>query len=338
MTGQAKSELIESKSEPTLRQRLESDDFKIQIAKILPRHIKPERMVRVAITALTRTPKLKDCDQASFFLAMLNLSQWGLEPDGRRAHLIPFENRKRGVMEVQLIIDYKGLVELCMRSGDVSNIHADIVCENDEFVYDRGQLQKHLIDFKNPRGNVYAAYCLVRMKDGTEKCEVMTRDDVEAIRKRSKTGSNGPWVSDWNEMAKKTVFRRVSKWLPLSAEVQDAIVSDDDQLAELPKLPQRSGIGSLEELTERLTIGFTPDATDEVESVVESVAVEPKPTPAFSADDLRAALKQCEDLTSVTAVEKTFFPLAKTDGDHATLAGECEAAREAIRANRGGKK
>lgn len=203
---------------PTLRERLESDEFKHEIARALPGHMKPDRMIRVAVTTMLRVPKLAKCDQASFFNAMLTLSQLGLEPDGRHAHLIPFENRKAGIVECQLIIDYKGLVKLIMQIGQVSRIHADVVREEDEFEYDRGSVTKHKPNFRVARGKVYAVYCIITMKDGTEKCEVMTRDDVEAIRKRSRSGSNGPWVTDWDEMAKKTVFRRASKWVPISSE------------------------------------------------------------------------------------------------------------------------
>ena len=209
-----------------MRQMVEG--YKSQFAKVLPKHLSAERFVRVALTSITRTPKLADCDQASFFQALLRLSELGIEPDGRRAHLIPFENRKRGCIECQLIIDYKGLVELAMRSGDLSNLHADTVCENDEFVYDRGQVVRHFINFKKPRGNVYAVYAIARFKDGGEKAEVMGREDIEAIRSRSRAGQSGPWVTDWNEMAKKTVFRRLAKWLPLSPEFRDAAEADDE--------------------------------------------------------------------------------------------------------------
>lgn len=213
----------------TIRQQLESEQFRQAVAKALPKHLTPDRFIRVACTTVMRTPKLANCDQTSFFNALLTLSQLGIEADGRRAHLIPFENRKRNVTEVQLIIDYKGLAELAMRSGIVSFLHADVVCENDEFDYNAGQLKAHHIDFKKPRGNVYAVYALCRFKDGSEKCDVMTRDEVEAVRGRSRAGTNGPWVSDWNEMAKKTVFRRLSKWLPLSPEFRDAVEADDEE-------------------------------------------------------------------------------------------------------------
>ena len=189
--------------ENTIKGILNSESFKSAIASIIPKHITAERMARTGIMALTKTPKLATCTKESFINCMMTLSQLGLEPDGRRAHLIPYENRNAGTCECTLIIDYKGFVDLVYRSGSVSKIHADIVCENDSFDYDMGEIKAHKIDFKKPRGEMYAVYCLVAMKDGTSKCEVMSRADVDGIRKRSRAGASGPWVTDFNEMAKR---------------------------------------------------------------------------------------------------------------------------------------
>lgn len=206
----------------SLKSILNSDAGRAQFAAALPKHMTAERFCRVAITALTRTPKLAECTKESFFKCLLDLSAMGLEPDGRRAHLIPYGK------ECTLVVDYKGTAELVMRSGLVGSIHADKVCENDAFDVDRGQVTKHKIDYRKPRGEAYAYYCLVKFKDGSEKAEVMTKDEVEAIRKRSRSGSNGPWVTDFDEMAKKTVFKRASKWLSLSPEIRLALEHDDD--------------------------------------------------------------------------------------------------------------
>lgn len=207
----------------TLGDWLNNEIMKDQFAAALPKHMSPDRFVRVAITSLTRTPKLKDCSQESLFKCLMDLSSAGLEPDGRNAHLIPYGN------ECRLIIDYKGLVELVRRSGEVVNIHADKVCENDEFEVNAGKLVCHKIDYHLDRGKPYAYYCFMDMKDGSQKLEVMTKAEVEEIRKRSKSSNSGPWVTDFDEMAKKTVFRRASKWVSLSPEIRNAIELDDSQ-------------------------------------------------------------------------------------------------------------
>ena len=210
-----------------LRTMIESADFKSAVASALPAHLTPDRFVRIAITAMTRTPKLKDCTRESVFQCLLLLSQFGLEPDGRNAHLIPFGN------VCQLIIDYKGLVDLAMRSGKVATIHADKICDNDEFEYNKGVVTKHVVNLKEDRGKPYAYYAMVKNKDGSEKFEVMTKADIDGIRKRSRAANNGPWVTDFDEMAKKTVFRRLSKWIQLSPEYREALDYDADAVEDL---------------------------------------------------------------------------------------------------------
>lgn len=254
----------------TIRQRLNGPEFAAEIARVLPKHLTPERMVRVAITALTRTPKLANCDQASFFRCMLDLSQWGLEPDGRRAHLIPFDNKKKKITECQLILDFKGIAELCYRSGSVSAIHADVVRRGDLFKFSCGYITEHTpwflrdpSDRPKEAGEIYAVYCVVQMTGGNAKHEVMSVDDVNAIRDKSqgyyayKQGwaSSSPWVDYWNEMAKKTVFKRCAKWLPWSAEIHSAMERDEPAI-DVPSRPviadQSSNVGLLEQLTTQL--------------------------------------------------------------------------------------
>lgn len=235
----------------TIKGLIASDDFKRQVALCLPKHLTPDRFVRVAITAITRAPKLMECEQASLLRCLMDCSQYGIEPDGRRAHLIPFENRKRGVTECQLIIDYKGLAELAMRSGFLACApHADIVCENDEFEVDLGEVVKHRINYREPRGKAYAVYAIAKFKDGAKACAVMTMEEVAAIRKRSRAANSGPWVTDFNEMAKKTVFRRLAKMLPLSPEFRDAADRDDDAID--TTATAAAPLDSLDSLTERM--------------------------------------------------------------------------------------
>ncbi len=219
----------ETKEPKGLKALINSDTMREQFARALPKHLTADRFTRVCITALTRNPKLQECTPESFMRCLLDLSAMGLEPDGRRAHLIPYGK------ECTLVVDYKGTVELVMRSGIVSIIHADKVCENDLFEYDRGEIKQHKIDFKKPRGNAYAYYALVRFKDGSEKAEVMNMEDIEAIRERSQGYKSAiqykkshPWLTDFDEMAKKTVFKRCSKWLQLSPEIRDALEKGDD--------------------------------------------------------------------------------------------------------------
>jgi recombination protein RecT len=283
-----------SQKPATLKDWFQSDYFKGQVQLALPKHCTPERFIRAACTSLMRVPKLANCTQESVFQCMLQLSQLGIEPDGRRAHLIPFEDRKSGKTICTLIVDYKGLAELVMNTGLVSYIHADVVCDNDEFEYNKGELKTHKIDFKKDRGTAYAAYALCRFKDGSEKCEVIPRSQIETIRDRSngyKAFKNGytktnPWDTDEQEMWKKTAFRRLSKWLPLSSEQRDTIDSDQDrsEINVTPVAPQfnnpfaqvQAPVVQQIEAPTIVDIEPTPENPDETAEAAAGLAPEPK--------------------------------------------------------------
>lgn len=211
----------------TIKGFLTGDEFKRQVGAALPTHLKPERFIRVAITALTRTPKLHDCTPESFFKCLLDLSAMGLEPDGRRAHLIPYGN------QCTLIVDYKGIVELVRRSGEISYIHCDVVYDGDDFAYEYGSgaFLRHRPDLEGKRERKKATYSFVKMRDGSEDFIVWSMGQVEAIKARSKASGSGPWKTDFDEMAKKSVFRNHSKWLPFSPELREKIEHDDDTVA-----------------------------------------------------------------------------------------------------------
>jgi recombination protein RecT len=210
-----------------LRSLLASDRVKEQIELALPKHMTSDRMVRVALTALNKTPKLLDCKPASVLTALMTCSACGIEPDGRNAHLIPYGDT------CQLILDYKGLVTLAKRNG-VKGIRAERVCTNDVFsfsVVDGVPKLHHEINFRTARGDAYAYYATA-ITDGELDVEVMTMDEVVAIKKRSRASSSGPWITDFNEMAKKTVLRRMSKRWDITPELRDVLDADADSVRE----------------------------------------------------------------------------------------------------------
>lgn len=220
-----------------IKSLINSDSMREQFSRALPKHLDAERFCRIAITATTRVPKLMDCTPASVMKCLLDLSAMGLEPDGRRAHLIPYGT------ECTLIIDYKGLIELIRRSGDVSSIRAETVCENDGFSWENG-IVTHKVDWRNPRGEVQAVYAEAKLSSGEVQTAVMTKDEVEGIRARSRSGNNGPWKTDWCEMAKKTVVRRLTKMLPLSSEIREHVEKDDERTFETRNVTPRPGFAA----------------------------------------------------------------------------------------------
>lgn len=227
---------VEHKGEGAgIRDLLQGLNFHRQIVKVLPKHLPPDRFVRVALTAIQRNPDLLKCDKESFFNCLLSLTELALEPDGRRAHLIPFWSEKRKTYECQLIIDYKGYVDLITRPGkgnDVSTIYPGIVREHDDFIFNRGIVERHVIDLHKTeaeRGPVIGAYVIIRMKDGAMKCEIMNVEEIAKIKARSKASKSGPWITDENEMRKKTVLRRAIKTMPINDQTAKALEVDYDR-------------------------------------------------------------------------------------------------------------
>lgn len=230
-----KGEMVEAVAPKTLNELFTSDHVKQALAIAAPKHLDVERFIRICQTAIQRNSKLQQCTVMSFWNCMIELSVLGLEPDGRRAHLIPYKN------VCTLIIDYKGLVECIMRSPDVSYITAELVRENDDFLYDKGQVVRHVIDFKAPRGKVYAVYSHARMENGNDLYEVMDMEDIEKVRDKSpawrwaesgdKKKGGGKKDSIWHEwegqMMKKSAIRRHSNVLPLPSEIRDVVTADD---------------------------------------------------------------------------------------------------------------
>lgn len=202
--------------------------YKGQIAKALPSVLTPERFSRMALTALTKTPKLADCDPKSFIGAMLTAAQLGLEPNTPlgQAYLIPYGN------ECQFQIGYKGLIDLAYRSGQIKCIMAEIVYENDEFRFEYGLNPelKHKPAVSN-RGEKKWVYALYKLNSGGFSFKVASIDDVIAHgRKYSKTYNNGPWQTNFEEMAKKTVLKQLLKYAPLNSEFVKGAAYDERTL------------------------------------------------------------------------------------------------------------
>lgn len=206
-----------------LRQWLESEDFKRQLRSALPENMSPGRFVRIVLTSTMKNPALLSCTQESFFYCLMQLAAMGIEPDGRCAYLIPFKD------VCTLIVGYRGISEVLRRNHDVAAIHCDVVGVNDQFVVRYGSrgILDHVPNIRE-RGEIWCAYSWVKLPDGSEEFDVMGVEEIEAIRKRSRTPDKGPWVTDWNEMAKKTIFRRHSKLLPLSPKTREVLERETD--------------------------------------------------------------------------------------------------------------
>lgn len=224
------------------KELFESEKFQTSLKQVMPQHLKPERIVRVVLSAMTGNPELLECTPETLMLSLMRAAAMGLEPDGgalAQGYLVPFNVKvKQGGMEVwqkqcQFIPGYRGLVKLARNSGEVADVWAEVVYEKDAFDYDLG-LDQALTHKRNDEvadpGPLKYAYAVARFRDGEKKFVVMNKREVEKVRASSKsgTGKYSPWNAWEEEMWKKTAVRRLCKLLPLSVESARAIGIDDE--------------------------------------------------------------------------------------------------------------
>lgn len=221
--------------------RTSIDKMLPQIAKVLPKHLSPERVSRIAMTTIQKNPKLAECDVKSLLGAVMAASQVGLEVDDilGQAYLVPFWDSKNRRFAAQLQIGYKGFLDLARRSGQVVNIVSQVVYENDEFEFEYGfeETLKHKPATSN-RGTCLYVYAYANLKDGGRVFEVLTMEDVEKARMSSQSQKDfntkqisktpiGIWADHYESMARKTAIRRLAKYLPLSVEMLRATSLDE---------------------------------------------------------------------------------------------------------------
>lgn len=202
-----------------------------QIKKALPSVLTGERFSRMILTAMSSTTQLQQCTPKSFLGAMMQAAQLGVEPNTPlgQAYLIPYKNK--GTLECSFQLGYKGLIDLAYRSGEVKDIQAHEVHENDVFEYELGlePKLKHVPATSN-RGPVIMYYAVFHTKDGGYGFEVMSAEDIrEHAKKYSKAYSSGysPWTTNFDEMAKKTVLKKCLKYAPLKTEFVRAMSADE---------------------------------------------------------------------------------------------------------------
>jgi recombination protein RecT len=196
-----------------------------QLAKVLPEHVKADRVVRVARTAWMMDAKLQECSPKSILSAVMRACEMGLEPSGALKHcyLVPYGR------ECQLILGYAGLLELARRSGQYLKIETRVVHERDQFLleYNPDPVFKHVPHLEGDAGPEKLVYAYARLKGGELAFEVMTRAQVEAVRHKLRQPNTPSWRDYWGEMGRKVVLKRLLKRMPLSVEIADAIDRDN---------------------------------------------------------------------------------------------------------------
>lgn len=208
-----------------LKSLIMSKGMEAQFRAALPSVITPERFTRLVLTAISTTPRLAQCSRESFFGAIFQAAQLGLEPNTPtgQAYLIPYGN------QCQFQLGYRGQIQLAYRSGVMRDVSAHVVYENDEFDYELGLTPKLTHKPKlGKRGNPIGVYAVYHTKDDGYGLEVLSWDEVmDFAKKKSKASGNGPWKTDPEEMAKKTVVKRLLKYAPMSADFVRAMAADE---------------------------------------------------------------------------------------------------------------
>lgn len=341
-----KQALVAMKPREQIKHLLEQR--KGEIAKMLPKHLNAERLLKVAQIAATTTPALAKCDVPSLVGAIGQCAQMGLEPNTvlGHAYLVPFNTKRKDangndkwVNSVQVIIGYKGLIDLARRSGQIISIAAHEVCEQDKFelVYGLDERLTHTPSL-GERGEVIGFYSVAKLKDGGHAFEFMSTAQILAIRDKSqgwqqavkfKKQDNHPWTAHFIEMGRKTVIRRLAKFLPLSIEFQTAAAIDEfaeagkDQHLEstldgyysilgddAPFVgDEEEGGGSEEETTQRSEQGQEQEQVDTYTGEI----ITPEPEQDDRYRDMRLVLSECRTVSDISRIVADLTPIQKKD-------------------------
>ena len=223
-------------AQPTMQQYIKQMEGEIK--KALPSVMTPERFTRITLSALSTNPKLAQCTPQSFLGAMMTAAQLGLEPNTPlgQAYLIPYWNSKQRRLECQFQLGYKGMIDLAYRSGEIQTIQAQIGHANDTLVAEYGTecILKFIPKLNGDRGEPVNVWAMFKTKDGGYGFEIMPLDDVRAhAQKYSKAYDAGPWQTNFEEMAKKTVLKKVLKYAPMKSDFVRQIAQDSTVKTEI---------------------------------------------------------------------------------------------------------
>lgn len=242
------------------------NDFRTTVQKLegeflaaLPPQIDVNKFIRTLMTSVQMNPELLEADRKSLLSACMKAAQDGLLLDGREAALVVYNTKDkdgRFAKMAQYMPMVAGILKKVRQSGELLTLSANVAYENDEFIYELGDEERivHRPMMRGERGLPIAAYAVAKTKDGGIYRDVMTFEEVQYTRSRSRAKDKGPWVTDWSEMAKKTVIRRLSKRLPMSTDLETVVRRDDDlmeyadattQTQPPQRLPQQSRVKNL---------------------------------------------------------------------------------------------
>ncbi|MES2210937.1 MAG: recombinase RecT [Chloroflexota bacterium] len=310
------------------------DQRATSLVELLPDAQAAARFRRVVIQALAKNPDLLECTPESVVLSVFEAAQQGLEPTGAAggAHLVPYKvnvgtrQSPRYEKRAQLIPDYRGVIRLVTKPpSDVVSLEARVVKEGDDFSYELGtEAAVHHIPNLLPGRSEKATthvYAIARLKNGSSIPDVEDRAGIERIQKRGRGSAFSPWATDWDEMAKKTIIKRIAKVLPVRPEIRSILVREDefggpDEPEERPE-PASRGRSRASRLAARLGTADHPasqptapqEPPSEIERTEAAATHELSSIGFLTSEELREALARAEiSIPFAQERAKTLFP------------------------------
>lgn len=272
----------------------------------LPSHITVEKFKRTMMTAVQQNPDLLRADRRSLFNAGMKAATDGLLPDGREAALVMFGS------QAQYMPMVKGVLKLVRNSGELSSITSQIVCRHDAFRYwvdADGEHINHEPLLFGERGEMVGVYALAKTKDGAVYIETMTKGQVDKVRKVSKSANKGPWVDWYEEMARKTSLRRLSKRLPMSTDVENVLRREEEQYsADVPPRPARADFEGMQ--IEGIADQAADDRVDEFLTAVNEFG-----EPIYEGTDMAAARRAVMEAIEKAPDEGAREAIREANGD-----------------------
>jgi len=276
-------------------------------------------LIKMAMIAASRQPKLYKCTKLSLIRALMDSAELDLDFSGQlgTGYLIPYWNKDLNSYEATFMAGWRGLRDLALRSPDVLDIEARVVYEKDDFKVEYGMhpVLEHKPYSNADRGPIKAAYMIARFRDAPDKFEWMWADELENIHQRSKSKDSGPWITDEAEMCRKSVTRRGLKWVPLTVEVQEALAKatvQEDAAFGLPEIAQ--GAETTPEPLQEGRMGFGARAGEKVEQKAPEPLREAKVESIVGApvevDKQSAILDQVNPAALYPGIERPFLQRA----------------------------
>lgn len=317
------TDLAPAKPQEGIKELLDSQWHKIEA--VMTRNMDPQRLFQLSVSAINTTPKLAQCTSVSILSCVMKCAALGLEPsavDGLgRAYILPYNNYNKATKKYEyqatFILGYKGMLDLARRSGEIKDISARAVYEGDEFEYAFGldEVLRHIPSTEpKDKRTLTHVYMVCHFRDGGHYIDVMTAEEVESVRKRSKAADKGPWVTDYEAMAKKTVIRRAFPYLPATIEARDAVAADETDGGFVPKLEFDPIVeDDVIDLPEPEALSEAPAAAEAVEDTTKAGLANKQAVCTFCGNTIRnaAADATLEDLNQDGHCEHPHYEWAK---------------------------